>query len=100
MPLDDTFCSSTSGNQHSLAFKQKQAVRRQREFAAANGFYNKGISDFGFINMICETNKEFKDVDGRLHKLRVQRLGKTSSLPTLELKKQGSSTQTPLPGKQ
>ena len=41
----------------------------------------------GFINMICETNKEFRNVDSRLSKLRVQKIGKTYSLPSLELKK-------------
>lgn len=31
--------------------------------------------------MICETNKEFKDVDKQIHKLKVMKLGK---LPSLE----------------
>lgn len=55
------------------------------EIAATHGFYNKGITDMNFINMICETNKDFKEVDQRLHKLGVNKLGKTASLPTLEV---------------
>ncbi|CDW76813.1 UNKNOWN [Stylonychia lemnae] len=88
LSMNETFNSTSSLNGgQSHTYRQKLALRKQRELAAANGFFNKGISDFGFINMICETNKEFKIVDTRLHKLRIQRLGKSSSLPTLELKK-------------
>ena len=35
--------------------------------------------------MICKTNKKLRKVDDRLHRLSVQRLGKTASLPSLEL---------------
>ena len=35
--------------------------------------------------MIIETKKNFKDVDAKIHKLNVHKLGKSTSLPSLEL---------------
>ena len=46
--------------------------------------------------MICQTNKQFREVDSRLHKLKVQRLGKSPSLPKLDMKRQSIQGLNPL----
>jgi len=35
---------------------KKQRLRKKREIAQANGFYNKGINDLDFINKIIQSN--------------------------------------------
>lgn len=37
--------------------------------------------------MIIETKKGFKDVDTKLHELSVKKVGKSSSLPSLDIRK-------------
>jgi len=56
-----------------------------------HGFCNKGISDLNFIDMIIETKKNFKDVDAKIHKLNVHKMGKSTSLPSLEVRKNNNN---------
>ena len=55
--------------------------RVQMENAAKFGFHIKGITDMGFIEMICDTKKNFKDIDNRLHELKLGRAPSQASIP-------------------